>query len=94
TYAELCARAGQAGNALLSLGLEPGERVLLLLDDGPDYPAFLYGALRAGLVPVLLNTLTPAELLAYYAADSAARAIVLDGGLVGNVTAGGTLATA
>lgn len=94
TYAELCARAGQAGNALLSLGLEPGERVLLLLDDGPDYPAFLYGALRAGLVPVLLNTLTPAELLAYYAADSAARVIVLDGGLAGNVTAGGTLATA
>ncbi|MFX8727456.1 AMP-binding protein, partial [Acinetobacter baumannii] len=91
-YAELCARAGQAGNALLSLGLEPGERVLLLLADGPDYPAFLYGALRAGLVPVLLHTLTPAELRAYSAADSAARAIVLDGGLVGNVTAGGTLA--
>ncbi len=98
TYAQLCARAAQAGQGLLSLGLARGDRVLLLLDDGPDYPVFLYGALRAGLVPVMLNTLTPADLLAYYATDSSARAIVLDGGLVDRVTAeviaGGGLATA
>src|SRR4051812_37518629 len=52
TYAELCLRAERAGNALLSLGLQRGERVLLLLDDTPAYPAFLFGAIRAGLVPV------------------------------------------
>ena len=52
SYDALCGLAGRAGNALLSLGLTRGERVLLLLDDTPLYPAFLFGAIRAGLVPV------------------------------------------
>jgi acyl-CoA synthetase (AMP-forming)/AMP-acid ligase II len=50
---------------------------VLLLHDTPDYPTFLFGAMRAGLVPVLLNTLTPPDLLQFYLADSGARAIVL-----------------
>src|SRR3712207_6649758 len=39
TYAELCAEASQYGNALQSLGLARGDRVLLFLDDTPAYPA-------------------------------------------------------
>ena len=76
TYAELCRRAERAGNALLSLGLRRGDRVLLLLDDSPAYPAFLFGAIRAGLVPVLTNTLTPPDLLQFYLEDARAPAIV------------------
>jgi benzoate-CoA ligase family protein len=85
-YGELCARASRAGGALLSLGLDRGERVVLLLHDTPDYPTFLFGAMRAGLVPVLLNTLTPPDLLQFYLADSGARAIVLDASLAGQLT--------
>jgi benzoate-CoA ligase family protein len=78
SYAELCADACRFGHALKSLGLDPGERVLLFLDDTPAYPAALFGALRAGLVPVLVNTLTAPDLLQFYLADSEARAAVAD----------------
>ena len=70
TYAELAADAARFGAGLLSLGLQRGDRVLLFLDDTPAYPAALFGAIRAGLVPVLINTLTPPDLLQFYLADS------------------------
>ena len=87
TYAELCALASRAGNALLSLGLQRGERVLLLLDDTPLYPAFVFGAMRAGLVPVLLNTLTPPDLLQFYLADAGARVLAIEAGAAAQLTA-------
>ena len=86
TYDALCGLAGRAGNALLSLGLRRGERVLLLLDDTPLYPAFFFGAIRASLVPVLLNTLSPPDLLQFYLADARARAIVIEADIVGQLT--------
>ena len=71
TYAELAADACAFGAGLLSLGLRRGDRVLLFLDDTPAYPAAIFGAIRAGLVPLLINTLTPPDLLQFYLADSA-----------------------
>jgi acyl-coenzyme A synthetase/AMP-(fatty) acid ligase len=78
SYAELCADAARFGHAFLSLGLKRGDRVLLFLDDTPAYPAALFGALRAGLVLVLINTLTPPDLLQFYLADSSAPAAVTE----------------
>ena len=63
TYGELCADACRWGNGLASLGLKRGDRVLLFLDDTPAYPAAFFGAVRAGFVPLLINTLTPPDLL-------------------------------
>lgn len=73
TYAELCAEAAQVGHALLDFGCTRGERIICLLDDTPDYPAVIFGAMRAGLVPVLLNTLSPPDLIQFYTQDSGAR---------------------
>jgi benzoate-CoA ligase family protein len=78
TYAELASDAAQWGNALLSLGLTRGDRVLLLLDDTPIYPAAFFGAVRAGLVPVLVSVLTPPDLLRFYLADSGAKAAIAE----------------
>jgi benzoate-CoA ligase family protein len=78
TYAELAADACAYGVGLLSLGLQRGERVLLFLDDTPAYPAALFGAIRAGLVPLLINTLTPPDLLQFYLADSGAKVAICD----------------
>ena len=55
-----------------------GGRVLMLLDDTPEYVAAIFGALRAGFVPVLVNTLSPPELVAYYLSDSGAEAAFVD----------------
>ena len=78
TYAELCAEAAQWGNGFASLGLKRGDRVLLFLDDTPAYPAAFFGAVRAGFVPLLINTLTPPDLLQFYLADSGAAVAVAD----------------
>lgn len=78
TYAELCAEACRWGNGLASLGLKRGDRVLLFLDDTPAYPAAFFGAVRAGFVPLLINTLTPPDLLQFYLADSGASVAVAD----------------
>ena len=82
TYAELAADACRFGKALLALGGRPGDRVLLFLDDTPAYPAALFGAIRAGLVPVLINTLTPSDLLQFYLSDCSARIAVTDAAFV------------
>ena len=78
TYAELAADVAAFGAGLLSLGLQRGDRVLLFLDDTPAYPAALFGAIRAGLVPLLINTLTPSDLLQFYLSDSGATVAVAD----------------
>lgn len=78
SYAELCAEAEQFGNGLLSLGLKRGDRVLMFLDDTPAYPAAFFGAVRAGLVPLLINLLTPSDLLQFYLADSGAEVAITE----------------
>jgi len=86
SYDALCRLASRAGNALLSLGLVRGDRVVMILDDTPIYAAFLFGALRAGLVPVLVNTLTPPDLIQFYLADAGARVIVIEADGAGQLT--------
>src|ERR1700687_5887573 len=78
SYAELCAEASRWGHGFQSLGLKRGDRVLMFLDDTPAYPAAFFGAVRAGLVPLLINTLTPPDLLQFYLSDSGARVAVAD----------------
>jgi acyl-CoA synthetase (AMP-forming)/AMP-acid ligase II len=87
TYGELCGEAGQIGHALLAFGCQPAERVICLLDDTPDYPAVVFGAMRAGLVPVLLNTLSPPDLIQFYALDSGARVAFVQGELFAKIGA-------
>jgi benzoate-CoA ligase family protein len=78
SYAELCAEASRWGHGFQSLGLKRGERILMFLDDTPAYPAAFFGAVRAGFVPLLINTLTPPDLLQFYLSDSGATVAVAD----------------
>jgi benzoate-CoA ligase family protein len=78
TYAELCRRACRIGNALMSLGLARSDRVIMFLDDTPTYPAAIFGAIRAGFVPVLISTVSPKDLIRFYLQDSGARVALID----------------
>src|SRR5690606_36834156 len=71
-----------------ALGLEPGARVAMVLDDTAAYPAAVFGALAAGFVPVLLNTASPPELLEYFLEDSGAPVLVIEGALAALVREG------
>ena len=77
-YAELCADASRWGHGFQSLGLQRGDRILMFCDDTPAYPAAFFGAVRAGFVPLLINTLTPPDLLQFYLSDSSASVAVAD----------------
>ena len=78
SYRELCSEASRWGNGFLSLGLKRGDRILMFLDDTPAYPAAFFGSVRAGFVPLLINTLTPPDLLQFYLADSGATIAVVE----------------
>src|SRR5689334_14849017 len=57
TYAELAERVNRAGNALIGVGLQPGDRMLMIVKDCPAFFYVFWGAIKAGVVPVPPNTL-------------------------------------
>ncbi len=77
TYRELCETSNKAGNALNHMQLRPFSRILMILDDTAIYPSAIFGAMRAGFVPVLINTLSPPELVNYYLKDSEATVVII-----------------
>ena len=56
-YQQLADRTNRVGNVLRRLGVESGERVLLLLPDTPEFLYCFFGAIKIGAVAVPLNTL-------------------------------------
>jgi benzoate-CoA ligase family protein len=85
TYERLLAGACAAGRALRALGVQREQRVMLVLDDTPAFPAVFLGAIRAGIVPVPVNPLFKPDDYRYLVADSDARAVVVDLGLLPKV---------
>src|SRR5260370_13547905 len=59
----------------------------MFLGDTPAYPAAFFGAVRAGFVPLLINTLTPSDLLQFYLSDSGASVAVTDAEFCGRFDA-------
>src|SRR5690348_12002634 len=59
TYGELANRLRAASAALRAAGIAPGDRVLLLMRDTPQFAATWLGAVHAGAVPVALNNRLP-----------------------------------
>jgi 4-hydroxybenzoate-CoA ligase len=64
------------------LGLRQESRVLLLMLDTVDYPVAFWGAIRAGIVPIPLNTLLTPDQYRYIFEDSRAEAIVVSAPLL------------
>src|SRR6201984_2161038 len=77
TYAQLQANSCRFAAALKALGLREENRVVLAFHDTVDYPVAFWGAFRAGIVPIPVNTLLTAEQYTYLLADSRAAAIVV-----------------
>jgi benzoate-CoA ligase family protein len=83
TYAELVVRVNRAGLMLRGLGVELEQRVLLCLNDGIDFVALFWGAVKIGAVPVPVNTLlTPAD-YDFMLRDSRAKVLALSAPLRG-----------
>jgi 4-hydroxybenzoate-CoA ligase len=82
TYAALAERTDRFGNALRGLGLRREDRVVLLLLDTVDFPVAFWGAIKAGVVAVPINTLLPPDQWQYMIEDSRAAAVVISAELL------------
>jgi benzoate-CoA ligase len=84
SYAQLAERADRVVNALAALKIQREERIAIAMLDGCDWPALFLGAIKAGVVPVAMNTLlTPAD-YEYQLRDSRARALFVSEPLLKN----------
>lgn len=81
TYAELQSRTRRFAAALQALGVRPESRIALALYDTVDFPAAFWGAVRAGVVAVPMNTLLTPDQYAYVLSDSRASSIVVTAAL-------------
>ncbi len=75
TYRGLQQQTCRVANMLRRLGVRREERVAMIMLDTVDFPAVFLGAMRAGIVPVPLNTLLTSEQYAYVLADCRARVL-------------------
>src|SRR5215471_1806324 len=87
SYGELAAQVSRFANALRRLDIRPEQRILLCLHDTIDFPTAFLGAIKAGVVPVAVNTQLSAGEYAFMVADSRARAVVVSGPLLPVMTA-------
>ena len=73
SYAMLDETSARVAALLRQKGVEPGERVGLMLPNVPYFPAIYYGILRAGAVVVPMNVLLKEREVNFYLGDSGAK---------------------
>ena len=78
TYAELAQRVAALAALLQADGVEPGDRVVLLLESDIEYAVALHAVLVIGAVVVPLGVTTKADKLAFVIDDTEARVLLAD----------------
>src|SRR3981189_2850055 len=82
TYGDLQKQSCRVANMLRRLGVRRAERVAMIMLDTTDFPAVFLGSIRAGIVPVPLNTLLTSDQYAYVLADCRARVLLISEALL------------
>ena len=82
SYGDLQKQSCRVANLLRRLGVRREERVAMIMLDTVDFPAVFLGAIRAGIVPVPLNTLLTSDQYAYVLADCRARVLFISEALL------------
>ncbi len=77
TYVQVRDLANRFGNLFLDAGVEPEQRVIVALPDGPEFVAALFGALKIGAVVVMVNPAQPRDAIEYFLEYTRAKAAVV-----------------
>ena len=85
TYAELLDNVNRFGNTLAALGIGRGERVLMVVNDCPEFFFLFWGAIKVGIIPVPLNVLLRASDFAFLIRDSECAGLVYSFEFAGEV---------
>jgi len=78
TYAELDRRHDRFAALLTGLGLKPGDRMAMSIGNRFEFVEVMYGAMRAGIVPVPLNTKLGPDTIAFTLENSGCVAAVVE----------------
>ena len=81
SYGELAERVDRFGSALLAMGLRMEDRVLIAMHDSIDWPTAFLGAIKAGIVPIAVNTLLTTKDYEFMLSDSRAKALIVSAAL-------------
>lgn len=76
TYAQLNALSIAAAQQLQTAGIEPGDRVAIMLPNAPAFVVWYYGALRIGAIVVSISTRLTQNEVAFMTADCGAKVFV------------------
>lgn len=76
TYAQFAARVNQCANAMVALGVAPGQRVALVLPDSPLSAALFFGIVKMGGVALPLTPMLPVEEYRYLLENSEATTLI------------------
>ncbi|OYV68485.1 MAG: 4-hydroxybenzoate--CoA ligase [Acidiphilium sp. 21-60-14] len=82
TYQALLERSALFAGALRRAGIRREARVALIMLDAIEFPVAFWGALRAGVVPVPVNTMLPPEQVRYILEDCRAEAVLVSAPLL------------
>jgi benzoate-CoA ligase len=85
SYSELAERVDRCANSLLREGIRPEDRIVVCLLDTIDFPACFLGAIKAGILPIPINTLFQAKDYAHILRDSEPKALVVSESLLPRV---------
>lgn len=94
SYEQLLGEVARVASGLRSLGIRPGERILLLCGNRPEYIVVLYAAFRIGAIVVPVDTRLKAAEIAYIATNCDAALIVHDDRLTNEVPESASLPSA
>jgi long-chain acyl-CoA synthetase len=76
TYAQLDELSARLAALLVARGMQPGDRVGVMLPNVPEFPVAYYGILRAGGVVVPMNVLLKRREIAFYLEDSGSKTLL------------------
>src|SRR3974390_1567961 len=82
TYAELASQTDRMAALYERHGLRPEDRAAMLVLDQIEFPVIFWGSLKAGVIPIPLNTLLTPELYKAILMDSRARALFVSSELL------------
>ncbi len=82
TYGRLRDAVARVGPMLARLGVNPEDRIAMIALDTVDFPILFFGAIRAGVIPIPLNTLLVAEQYRYILEDSRAKVLFVSAPLL------------
>jgi long-chain acyl-CoA synthetase len=94
SFAQLDAASARVAGLLRDRGVQPGDRVGVMLPNVPQFAAAYYGILRAGAVVVPMNVLLKSREVAFYLGDSQARLVLAWHGFAEDAVSGAAAAGA